>query len=320
MTDEGGNLSVHPVYSVIVPCYNEEAVLRETHKRLTQTLSRMDGTYEIVYVNDGSRDGTADILRELAEKDPHVRAVMFARNAGHQIAVTAGLDYAQGDAVVIIDADLQDPPELIPKMAEKWKNGAQVVFAQRNRRAGETVFKKATASAYYKLLNGLTGGMVPRDTGDFRLVDKKAADAVRAMPEHNRFLRGMFAWVGFRQEAILYDRDKRFAGETHYPLKKMLKLAADGVFSFSVKPLKAVTALGAFLLALGLAGLLALLILLLCGVGGGLWWLAALNVFLAGCTIGCIGVTGEYIGRIYDEVRGRPLYVVGETVGFDRES
>jgi len=311
---------MHPVYSVIVPCYNEEAVLRETHKRLTQVLTQMGEAYEIVYVNDGSRDATAEILRALAGEDGHVRAVMFARNAGHQLAVTAGLDYACGDAVVIIDADLQDPPEVIPEMAEKWKQGAQVVFGQRKKRAGETAFKKVTASAYYRLLNWLTGGMVPRDTGDFRLVDRQVADAIRGMPEHNRFLRGMFAWVGFRQEAVFYDRDKRFAGETHYPLKKMLKLASDGVFSFSVKPLKAIWGLGLCLLALGGLGLLILLILLLCGVGGGLWWLAALMGACTGCVLTALGVVGEYIARIYDESRGRPLYIVAEALGFEGEA
>ena len=306
-----------PKYSVIVPCYNEEAVLRETHKRLTQVLSRMDGEYEILYVNDGSRDKTPDILRQLSREDARVRCIHFARNAGHQMAVTAGLDYADGDAVVIIDADLQDPPEVIPEMAEKWKNGAQVVYGRRKARAGESAFKKATASAYYKILSWLTGGMVPRDTGDFRLVDRKAADAVRGMPEHARFLRGMFAWVGFRQEAVLYDRDKRFAGETHYPLKKMLKLAADGVFSFSFKPLKAITGLGVGMLAVSLPTLLILLILLCCGIGGGLWWLADLMLLLAGCILAAIGVTGEYIARIYDETRGRPLYIVADTQGFE---
>ena len=306
-----------PKYSVIVPCYNEEAVLRETHKRLTQVLSRMDGEYEIVYVNDGSRDKTPEILRQLSQEDTHVRCIHFARNAGHQMAVTAGLDYADGDAVVIIDADLQDPPEVIPEMSEKWKNGAQVVYGRRRARAGESAFKKVTASAYYKLLSWLTGGMVPRDTGDFRLVDRKAADAVRGMPEHARFLRGMFAWVGFRQEAVLYDRDKRFAGETHYPLKKMLKLAADGVFSFSFKPLKAITGLGVGMLAVSLLTLLILLILMCCGVSGGLWWLADLMLFLSGCILTALGVTGEYIARIYDETRGRPLYIVADTQGFE---
>ncbi len=311
---------MHPVYSIIVPCYNEEAVLRETHKRLTAVMAGMNEPYEIVYVNDGSRDQTPDILRELAADDPHVRAVMFARNCGHQIAVSAGLDYACGDALVIIDADLQDPPELIPAMAEKWKSGVQVVYAQRNRRAGETVFKKWTASAYYKLINGLTGGMVPRDTGDFRLVDRQVADVVRGMPEHNRFLRGMFAWTGFRQEAILYDRDKRFAGKTHYTLKKMLKLASDGVFSFSVKPLKAITWLGFALLGVSGVTFLVLLILLICGMNGGLWWLAMLMTLLTGCVLTALGIVGEYVARIYDEALDRPLYVAAETLGFEEEA
>ncbi len=310
---------MHPLYSVIIPCYNEEAVLRETHKRLTQVLSAMEGDYELIYVNDGSRDQTPQILRELAAADSHVRALQFAKNAGHQMAVTAGLDYARGDALVIIDADLQDPPELIPQMAEKWRAGAQVVFAQRRARAGESAFKKITASAYYKLLSWLTGGMIPRDTGDFRLVDKRVADVIRAMPEHDRFLRGMFAWVGFQQEAVLYDRDKRYAGETHYTLKKMLKLAGDGIFSFSVKPLKAIAGLGLLLLAAAGITLLTLLILLFCGVPGGLWWLAMLMTGLTGCVLAALGVLGEYVARIYDEARKRPLYIVAEAIGFPQD-
>lgn len=310
---------MHPLYSVIIPCYNEEAVLRETHKRLTQVLSAMEGDYELIYVNDGSRDQTPQILRELAAADSHVRALQFAKNAGHQMAVTAGLDYAQGDALVIIDADLQDPPELIPQMAEKWRAGTQVVFAQRRARAGESAFKKITASAYYKLLSWLTGGMIPRDTGDFRLVDKRVADVIRAMPEHDRFLRGMFAWVGFQQEAVLYDRDKRYAGETHYTLKKMLKLAGDGIFSFSVKPLKAIAGLGLLLLAAAGITLLTLLILLFCGVPGGLWWLAMLMTGLTGCVLAALGVLGEYVARIYDEARKRPLYIVAEAIGFPQD-
>ena len=308
---------MQPVYSVIVPCYNEEAVIRETHKRLTSVMRGMGDPYEIIYVNDGSKDHTADLLREIAEKDPHARAIMFARNAGHQMAVTAGLDYACGDAIVIIDADLQDPPELIPEMAERWKSGVQVVFAQRKARAGETAFKKITASVYYKTLSWMTGGMVPRDTGDFRLVDKKAADAVRGMPEHARFLRGMFAWVGFKQEAVLYDRDKRFAGETHYTMKKMLKLAADGIFSFSVKPLKFITAAGVSFIALAGIMLFVLLLSLLFGANGGLWWLAMLMIGLTGCILSALGIVGEYIARIYDETRGRPLYIVADAIGFD---
>ena len=310
---------MQPVFSVIVPCYNEEEVIRETHKRLTKTMREMGEPYEILYVDDGSRDDTAEILRELSDEDKNVRAILFARNAGHQSAVTAGLDYATGDAIVIIDADLQDPPEVIPLMAEKWRNGAQVVFGQRKKRDGETAFKKITASVYYKILAWMTGGMVPRDTGDFRLVDRKAADVIRGMPEHNRFLRGMFAWAGFKQEAVLYDRDKRFAGTTEYTLKKMLKLAADGIFSFSMKPLKFITLLG--LGFLGISGLifLILLIALIFGGGSGLWWLAMLMLLCTGCVLSALGIVGEYIARIYDESRGRPLYIVTEAIGFDQE-
>lgn len=309
-----------PTYSVIVPCYNEEAVLLETHRRLSRVMQEMDGTYEILYVNDGSRDMTPQILESLCESDPHVKALMFARNAGHQMAVTAGLDYASGDAIVIIDADLQDPPEVIPEMAQLWKNGAQVVYGQRKKREGETFFKKFTASVYYKTLAKLTNNMVPRDTGDFRLVDKQVADVIRSMPEHARFLRGMFAWAGFRQEAYLYDRDKRFAGETHYPLKKMLKLAADGVFSFSNKPLKAAWMTGIFWTALGCLTAFILFICLLFGVQGGLWWLASLAMVLTGNLLICLGIAGEYIGRIYDESRQRPLYIIARTLGFDGEN
>ncbi len=306
-----------PTYSVIVPCYNEEAVLGETHRRLTAVMQGMHEPYEIVYVNDGSKDRTSALLDDLAQADQNVRVVHFARNAGHQIAVSAGLDYASGDALVIIDADLQDPPELIPDMAALWKQGAKVVYGKRRARAGETAFKKATADLYYRLINRLTGGMVPRDTGDFRLVDKQVADVIRAMPEHARFLRGMFAWAGFEQTPLLYDRDRRFAGETHYPLKKMLRLAADGVFGFSVSPLRLATFLGAFWTGIGLLTALVLLILLLCGTSGGAWWLAALLMTLGGSILLCIGILGEYVARMFDDVRARPLYVVERTDGFD---
>ena len=304
-------------YSVIVPCYNEEAVIRATQERLSAVMDGLNEDYEIIYVNDGSRDATETILREIIASDPHVKALMFASNRGHQIAVTAGLDYASGDAVVIIDADLQDPPEVIPEMIGRWKAGAQVVYGQRRRREGETFFKKFTASAYYRILARLTGCMVPRDTGDFRLVDKAVVQAIRRMPEHDRFLRGMFAWVGFRQEAVLYDRDKRFAGETHYPLKKMLQLAANGLFSFSLTPLRFVTALGVFWTALGALALLAVLVVLLCGASVGLWALAAFGALLAGNVILCAGLIGEYIGRIYNEARQRPLYFISDMPGFD---
>ena len=307
-----------PTYSVIIPCYNEEEVLRETHKRMTRVMQGMGESYELIYVNDGSRDDTAKILEDICKQDANARAIMFARNAGHQMAVSAGLDYADGDAVIIIDADLQDPPEVIPEMAARWKDGVQVVYGQRKKRNGETFFKKFTASVYYKSLSKLTNGMVPRDTGDFRLVDRQVADVIRSMPEHARFLRGMFAWAGFKQEAYLYDRDKRFAGETHYPLKKMLKLAADGVFSFSVKPLKAAWMCGLCWIGLGCLIGFVLLLCLLFGASSSAWWLAALMMVLAGNVLVCVGIAGEYMGRIYDDVRARPLYIVARTLGFDR--
>lgn len=306
------------VYSVIVPCYNEEAVLAETHKRLTAVLSSMGESYEIIYVNDGSRDKTAEILRSLSEKDSHVKALMFARNAGHQNAVTAGLDRAEGDAVVIIDADLQDPPEMIPLLAEKWKQGAEVVSAKRKARAGETAFKKVTASVYYRVLDFLTGGMIPRDTGDFRLVDRKAADAVRGMREHDRFLRGMFAWVGFKQEQVEYDRDKRFAGESHYPLKKMLRLAKDGIFSFSEKPLRLSTWLGV-MYALACAVLVLLRVIFdFAAVEAPSLRLYSLLLLIAATLHLCLGISGEYLSRVYDEVRGRPHYIIANEFGFDK--
>ena len=307
-------------FSVIVPCYNEEAVIAETHKRLTEVMGRLGETYEIIYVNDGSSDGTAAILRELSERDPHAKALMFARNCGHQIADTAGLDHVSGRAVIIIDADLQDPPEVIPEMAEKWRSGAQVVYGQRRQRQGESFFKKTTASLFYKTLARLTNGMVPRDTGDFRLVDRQVVDAIRSMPEHDRFLRGMFAWVGFRQEAVLYDRDKRFAGETHYPLKKMLQLAGNGIFSFSVKPLRFATLLGMLWTGLGILGLLILLVLTLCGKSFAAWYLASFGALLAGNILLCLGIAGEYLARIYNEARNRPLYLIAETAGFQCEN
>lgn len=306
-------------YSVIVPCYNEEAVLCETHKRLTQVMQGMGEEYEIIYVNDGSRDQTAHILRDIFKSDPCVRCVMFARNAGHQNAVTAGLDYAAGDAVIIIDADLQDPPEIIPQMAEMWRKGAQTVSGKRRKRDGETWFKKLTAEIYYKILNNLTGGMIPRDTGDFRLADRKVCDVIRRMPEHDRFLRGMFAWAGFEQAQVEYDRDARFAGKTHYSMKKMIRLAKDGVFSFSDKPLLLSTWLGVLYGGVTLVLLIILLIMDLSGKDAGTFRLYPLITFIA-CTLHiCLGFTGEYVSRIYNETRDRPRYIVAETLGYEEK-
>ncbi len=309
-----------PTYSVIIPCYNEQEVIRETHRRLTLVMQGMDGDYELIYINDGSGDNTLSLLNDIQESDAHVRVIHFARNGGHQIAVSAGIDHASGDALIIIDADLQDPPEVIPKMAAKWREGYDVVYGQRRSRKGESRFKKLTAEAYYKLLQKLAGDIFPRNTGDFRLVDRKVADVIRSMPEHARYLRGMFAWAGFRQTPLLFDRDKRFAGETHYPLKKMLKLAADGIISFSDKPLMLPLVLGAVLGAVSGLGFLILLILLMCDVPGGLWWMAMLMTLLASLILLSIGIEGRYLARVYDEVKGRPLYVIAQTRGFPREN
>ena len=308
---------MNPTYSVIVPCYNEEDCILETHRRLSAVMRGLDGGYEILYINDGSRDKTAEMLDDLADNDSSVRVIHFARNAGHQIAVSAGLDYAKGGAVIIIDADLQDPPEVIPEMVSRWKAGAQVVYGQREKRAGESRFKLLTARWYYRLLRKLAGDIFPRDTGDFRLADRKVVDVIKAMPEHARYLRGMFAWAGFRQEALLYERDKRFAGQTHYPLKKMLKLAANGVVSFSEKPL--LWPLWAGLICLSVAGLLliSLLILLILGKpAGGLLFYTVFALGI-GLVLTALGILGAYLARVYEEVKGRPLYVVARTKGYE---
>lgn len=308
-----------PVYSVVVPCYNEEAVLKASFARLDAAMHKMGEPYELVFVNDGSRDRTGELLLALAEQ-PQVRVISLARNFGHQIAVTAGLDAAVGDAIIIIDADLQDPPEVIPRMAAKWREGYDVVHARREKREGDSPFKRLTAWGFYRVLDAMSSVRMPSDVGDFRLVSRRAADAVRAMPEHNRYLRGMFAWVGFRQTEVPFKRERRFAGETKYPLRKMVRLALDGVLSFSLKPLDWITWLGLFLSAGGGGWLLVLLALTIAGKSGyGTAALAALSLLLSGMVIGCLGVLGAYLGRIYDELKGRPLYIVADRYGYQSE-
>ena len=301
--------------SVIVPLYNEEEVIGESYRRLTQVMSSMEEDYELLFVNDGSRDRTFELARAIVEKDPRVALIDFSRNFGHQMAVSAGLMQARGDAVVIIDADLQDPPELIPKMVEMWRGGAEVVYGKRASRQGETAFKKLTAFCYYRVLDALSGWKIPKDTGDFRLMDRKVADVLRSMPEHNRFLRGMVSWLGFRQVPLEFERQERFAGETKYPLKKMLKLAADGIFSFSGKPFGVMRVLGGLLL---LAGLLLVLTLLIAQAmwGGVEGWAYVLGTLLAlgGLNLLALGVCGVYFERMYDELKGRPLYVVRQVL------
>ena len=305
-------------YSVIIPMYNEEEVILESYRRLDNVMRPLGEEYELIFVNDGSRDRTMEIMLDVAKKDPRVKIVDFARNFGHQTAVTAGMKYSSGDAVVIIDADLQDPPELIPGMIEKWKEGYEVVYGKRLKREGETKFKLVTAKAFYKLINSLSGNMIPMDTGDFRLIDRAVVDAMNSMPEHNRFLRGMGSWVGFRQYAYEYKRDERWAGTTKYPLKKMIKLAKDGIISFSSKPLELLSVLGCVSIGVCFLWLLVLIILAICSVFFRQWQLivAFMGIFAGIILIG-MGILGEYIGRIYDEAKGRPLYTVLRTVNFE---
>jgi dolichol-phosphate mannosyltransferase len=307
--------------SVIVPCYNEEAVLAETHRRLTAVLDDLDDLdYEIVYVDDGSRDRTGYLLAALQASDEHVRVIRFSRNFGHQTAVTAGLEHATGDAVVLIDADLQDPPEVIPELVARWREGHHVAYGVRTERPGETRFKLATARAFYRILGRLSETEIPLDAGDFRLMDRRVVTALQSMPERDRFVRGMVAWVGFRQVAVPYRRAPRLAGESKYPLFRMLRFAIDGVTSFSVAPLHAATWIGFASSALALVGVVYALVLRLFTSNWVTGWTALFIavLFVGGTQLLALGVIGEYIGRIYAESKRRPLYLVQERLGFDR--
>jgi glycosyltransferase involved in cell wall biosynthesis len=314
-----GNLEL----SVIVPCYNEQEVITHTHQRLSAVLGRLELTYEILYVDDGSRDQTALVLSQIQQNDPHVRVIRLSRNFGHQIAVTAGLDYATGQGIVLIDADLQDPPEVIPAMVAKWKEGFQVVYGQRRSRAGETHFKMWTAHAFYRLINSLSEVPIPLDTGDFRLMDRTVVDALGQMREKHRMLRAMTSWVGFRQTSLPYERVERFAGVSKYPLRKMLLLALDGIISFSVVPLRLMTSIGIGFSILSLVGMIyALVMRLLTNDWVPGWTLIFISLLLvSGLQFIFLGVIGEYVGRIYSEAKDRPLFLVLEKLGFsDKEN
>ncbi len=304
------------VISVVVPVYNEEAVVFESYKRLTGVLKALPDPYELIFVNDGSRDATADILRRICGTDPAVHLIDFARNFGHQTAITAGMNYASGDAVVVIDADLQDPPEVIPAMIDKWREGYDVVYGQRAKRKGETFFKRFTSAAFYRVLQKLTDVDIPVDTGDFRLIDRKVCDALKQVKERNRYVRGIISWLGFKQTGVEFDRDKRFAGETKYPLKKMLRFAFDAIASFSYKPLKLASYVGVTVSITGFAYLLVVVYEKLFTTMTVTGWtsMMAVSLFFNGVVLMMLGIIGEYIGRIYDEAKGRPLYVVRETL------
>ncbi len=301
----------HPTYSIVAPVFNEAETLPHFYERVAHIMEDIGETFEIVLVNDGSRDKTYAIMKELHEKDARVRVVDFSRNFGHQIAISAGLDYAQGDAVVILDSDLQDPPEVIPELIARWKDGAEVVYAQRATRKGETFFKLATAAAFYRLIRRITAVDIPSDTGDFRLLDRQVVDTLVKMREHHRFMRGLSAWVGFRQEAVKYERQERFAGTTKYPLTKMIRFSLDAITSFSHVPLQIATSLG---FALALVSLLGILIAIILRVFTdaivGQATTLIMVLFMGGIQLIFLGIIGEYLGRIYDEVRARPLYIV----------
>jgi len=308
-------------YSIIVPMYNEEEVIEETHKRLREVMDRYGEPYELVFVNDGSRDRTVEIVEGLCRVNPHLRLINFSRNFGHQIAITAGMDYAQGQAIVVIDADLQDPPEVILQMIEKWKDGYDVVYGKRVKRKGETAFKKLTALMFYRLLRNMTNVEIPVDTGDFRLIDRKVADVLKGLKEKNRFVRGLVSWVGFKQTSVEYVREERWAGETKYPLRKMLRFAMDGITSFSHKPLRLATYIGFALSGVSFLYLLVVLFQALFFANTTIQgWasIVAINLFFNGIMLMLLGVIGEYIGRIYDESKNRPLYIVREVRGFEQ--
>jgi polyisoprenyl-phosphate glycosyltransferase len=303
--------------STVIPCYNEEECLQQLYTRITVACRAAVGdSYEIILVNDGSRDKTWQMITNLAANDSHIVAVDLARNHGHQLALTAGLSLTQGEAIFIIDADLQDPPELLAPMLEVMaREQADVVYGQRTARAGETAFKKATASLFYRLLNNLSDVAIPVDTGDFRLMSKRAKDMLQSMPERHRFVRGMVAWIGYKQVAFPYERDARFAGETKYPLSKMLKLTIDALTGFSTSPLRLASHLGIWS---GLAGIVMLFYVLWAWVSdstvSGWASIAALVIILGSMQMILIGIIGEYLGRLYTESKGRPLFIIRDIV------
>src|SRR5450759_1035706 len=304
-----------PTFTVIAPIFNESECLPELYRRIKMIFEKTGDEWEFILVDDGSQDGSTDIIREMAQEDSHVRPVIFARNFGHQIAVTAGMDYSQGDAVIVIDADLQDPPEVILELIAKWREGYQVVYAVRIEREGETWFKKMTASLFYRTIYRITEVKIPMDSGDFRLLDRRVVKVMNSMRERHRFLRGMSSWAGFRQIGVPYRRVARFAGSTKYPLRKMLHLAENAVTGFSYFPLQVASYVG-FISAVISIILIPIIIFLRLftlhqELAGQATTLVAVMLF-SGVQLICLGIMGEYIGRIYDEVKGRPLYTVSQ--------
>jgi dolichol-phosphate mannosyltransferase len=305
--------------SVVVPIYNEEETIPELYRRLSGVFEKLGRAHEIIFVDDGSTDGSFELLRRLHERDHAVRLIRFSRNFGHQVAVTAGVDHASGDAIVIIDGDLQDPPETIPALIDKWQEGYDVVYAVRSRRQGESKVKAATASVFYRILKRLANIDVPVDSGDFRLISRRVAASLVSLRERNRYIRGLTSWIGYSQAGVTYERAKRYAGQTKYPLRKMIKFALDGVTSFSFVPLQLATVIGLCVAALCLAYLSYVVYLAVFSDVTVRGWPSTMVaiLFLGAVQLIAIGIIGEYLGRIYDEVKQRPLYIIGEIVGFE---
>lgn len=305
--------------SVVIPVYNEEEVLEELFKRLNKTLNSLRVNYEVIFIDDGSRDKSLEIITDFNQKDSRYKYISFSRNFGHQIAISAGIDFAEGKAVVIMDADLQDPPELIPEMLAKWKKGAEVVYAKRKAREKGYFLKSLTAKYFYRFINKLSPMKIPEDTGDFRLMDRKAVLALRELRETSRYMRGLSVWIGFKQDNVLFEREERYGGKTHYPLSRMVKFAMDGITSFSIVPLRLATYLGLICAFLGfLGGLLAIIAKFVPGYTFTGWATIVVAIFfLGGVQLIILGVIGEYIGRIYTETQNRPLYIIDKKKGFN---
>ncbi len=304
--------------SLVIPCYNEEESILQTCTELMDVMSHQGEEFELIFVDDGSKDRTLQILSALQPQNPHIRILSFSRNFGHQLAVTAGIDHARGDAVVLIDADLQDPPELIPEMIKKWKEGYEVVYGQRILRKGESYFKRITARLFYRLLNRLSEVPIPLDTGDFRLMDRRVVDELIKMREHHRFIRGMVSWVGFKQTPVYYDRRPRFAGKSKYPLRKMLRFTMDGIVSFSATPLKVATYLGFLTAFLSLVGIVYVIFVRLRTNNWVPGWTTTIIaiMFFSGVQLITVGIIGEYVARIHRESKHRPLYILKEKIGY----
>jgi dolichol-phosphate mannosyltransferase len=308
-----------PSVSLVVPVFNEEAVIDAFYERATRALASLEGfSYELVFVDDGSRDGTYERLARFAAEDRHVRVLKFSRNFGHQIAITAGIDHAAGDCVVIIDADLQDPPEVVASMVEQWRQGFDVVYGVRSDRAGETRLKLMTASAFYRLLGRLTSIAIPANVGDFRLISRRVVNQLRLLKEKDRFVRGLVSWVGFKQIGVTYHRDSRYAGGTKYPFRRMLTFAFDGITSFSTLPLKFATWTGYITAVFAVLYLVYVLVAKVLGqtVQGWTTIMVAM-LFLGSVQLICLGILGEYLGRVFNEVKPRPMYVIDEVLPTD---